>query len=427
MGYRNIIAVLLVIIAGPTFAQHQQVLPPIGGPGGGAFQAACVRGEILVGVELRVGDDVDAIRPVCATPTSPTNISYSIGRGSFYGGDSGRPSTLTCPAAAPAVNGIEVGYEGQVHVIINNVHLFCSLALPDQPLTNYPSQVFDGPAIIETDHDLFKASEAVPLKFGRAWCPPGLVAVGVTGRSGSWLDALSLICDVLPYDPSSWAGQPGKTLGRVNPGDVPKPSASICDAARDALGRASPAAPDLVTQCRNAGGTATPAISNADLEQKRLQGEFACSMDDAAGALRNRLDGGARRGFEIGIGIWDHDIVDGSGKHRYRDALTNPEKQGFDLAAAYALPKNQHPKLIDVGSAIARADAEVAKARDAEADSFFQLGFDIASGLFGDPAAGAEGSTVVGTKALDIRNALNDAGRRGFDASTKLHLSRHYR
>ena len=40
-------------------------LPPIGGSGGGQFKAPCGATENLMGFELRVGDDVDAIRPVC--------------------------------------------------------------------------------------------------------------------------------------------------------------------------------------------------------------------------------------------------------------------------------------------------------------------------------------------------------------------------
>jgi hypothetical protein len=42
----------------------------------------------------------------------------------------------------------------------------------------------------------------------------------------------------------------GKTLGRVNTSLTPGPQHSICDAARDARARNSPAAPNLEAQCR---------------------------------------------------------------------------------------------------------------------------------------------------------------------------------
>ena len=55
---------------------------------------------------------------------------------------------------------------------------------------------------------------------------------------------------------------------------------------------------------------------------------------------------------------------------------------------------------------------------------FFWLGFDIASGIFGDRAAGAQGNTATGPGSLGIRNELNGAGQRGFDAAVALHLGR---
>ena len=50
-------------------AQAQDRIPPVGGPGGGEFVARCPPGQLLGGVELRAGDDIDAIRPLCRTPS----------------------------------------------------------------------------------------------------------------------------------------------------------------------------------------------------------------------------------------------------------------------------------------------------------------------------------------------------------------------
>ena len=63
-------------------------------------------------------------------------------------------------------------------------------------------------------------------------------------------------------------------------------------------------------------------------------------------------------------------------------------------------------------------------ARDVGANGYFALGFDIASALYGDPALGAQGITepVPGPGQTRIRDGLNDPGKRGFDASKKLHL-----
>ena len=82
---------------------------------------------------------------------------------------------------------------------------------------------------------------------------------------------------------------------------------------------------------------------------------------------------------------------------------------------------------LGVGAVINAADPEVAAARSADPDGFFWLGFDIASGLFGDPAAGSQGQRVFGAEAGAIRESLNAAGQRGFNSSMKLHLGRSYR
>ena len=76
------------------------------------------------------------------------------------------------------------------------------------------------------------------------------------------------------------------------------------------------------------------------------------------------------------------------------------------------------------GAAIAEKDPHVATARTVEADAQYALGFDIATGIFGDPALGAKGNTATGPGSLKIRDSLSAAGQNGFNAAVKLHLSR---
>jgi len=174
-------------------------------------------------------------------------------------------------------------------------------------------------------------------------------------------------------------------------------------------------------------GAAT-AVTAADLEQVRARGEALANGDPLATVLRNRTaDGGMRRGFDIGLGIWAGNTAPGPGKQKVHDALSASEQPGFDIAAAFSLPRNKYAAQAKVGAAIGNADPAVAAARNAENDVFFWLGFDIASGIFGDPAAGAQGNTATGPGSLGIRGELNAAGQRGFNAATALHLSRKYR
>src|SRR5205085_6270288 len=100
------------------------------------------------------------------------------------------------------------------------------------------------------------------------------------------------------------------------------------------------------------------------------------------------------------------------------------ERGGFQTAVSYFLIRNSNIEFATTGAAIAKIVPEVAKARTGETNAFFSLGFDIATGIFGDPALGAQGDTnvVPGPGQTRIRDSLNDSGKRGFDASRRLHL-----
>jgi hypothetical protein len=117
----------------------------------------------------------------------------------------------------------------------------------------------------------------------------------------------------------------------------------------------------------------------------------------------------------------------GPGKQRIHDLLSPAEQKGFEHAVAFSLERNRNADLAARGAAIARVDQIVAAARTAETDVFYWLGFDIATGIFGDPALGARGDVRLSPDSQKIRDSLSVVAQRGFDASVKLHLSRRYR
>ena len=167
---------------------------------------------------------------------------------------------------------------------------------------------------------------------------------------------------------------PPMALGRVAPPhevafarvhtDEGTPSPPICDSARSAKARNSPAAPGLERQCLASGGSVTQPPPPAPMTGVMPPPQIAPATLD-------------------------------------------------DLAA--------------VGAAIAAQDPEVAEARNADPSAFYQIGFDIASGIFGDPALGAKGNTLMGPGSEKIRGSLSAAGQRGFNASVAFHLARDYK
>ncbi|MEJ1965461.1 MAG: FG-GAP-like repeat-containing protein [Gammaproteobacteria bacterium] len=170
----------------------------------------------------------------------------------------------------------------------------------------------------------------------------------------------------------------------------------------------------------SAGFDATAALAT--------RGGAITAMDPLSVELRRRQAGGAaQRGFDVGMAAAEGQTLAGPGKQRIHDSLSPAEQPGFEAAVEFSLERNRNADVAATGAAIAAKDPRVAAARASESDVFYWLGFDIASGIFGDPALGARGNTATGPGSLGIRNALGAAGQRGFDASVRFHLSQSYR
>jgi len=163
------------------------------------------------------------------------------------------------------------------------------------------------------------------------------------------------------------------------------------------------------------------------LDELAARGAVVASADPLAMELRARApDDSVRRGFDIGMAAAEGNTAPGPGKQKIHDSLPAAERGGFATAVSFSLQRNKNAKLAATGAAIAQTDAVVAQARRADGDVFYWLGFDIGSGIFGDPALGALGNTATGPGSLGIRDALIPAAQRGFNASVNLHLHRNY-
>jgi hypothetical protein len=245
-------AILFFVLS--AHAQTDATLPPVGGPGGNAFVARCPQGRFLTGFELRTGDTVDAIRPICVAAYGPNEIGPLQSYPSKFGGDGGGIQQLVCPSDAPIVIKMDIGWAGKEIFSVSYIGLFCGVAGVTQTPSKFPTVKFYEP-FQDSSRDIFGVPHSM-VKRGAEMesCPPGLVAVGINGRAGKWLDAVGLICGVPKLTPKPIA------LGRVQPTSPSGPPMSICARARAARARNSPAAPALEAQCRAAGaaGEKTP-------------------------------------------------------------------------------------------------------------------------------------------------------------------------
>lgn len=179
------------LIATPS--QADSYLNPIGGPGGIQFIAPCPDRQVLTGLEIRWGHDVDSIRPLCATAQGSAASEPAPAGDLFYGGAGGSfTSRIVCPAATPVITGMWILAEGSKTKVVNDIRLYCGHTDGRQIAKKEPDAVFDAPYLRHTGIGI--GPDPGSSIADRQDCPNGLLAVGVHGRAGELLDAVGLIC-----------------------------------------------------------------------------------------------------------------------------------------------------------------------------------------------------------------------------------------
>jgi len=160
-----------------------------------------------------------------------------------------------------------------------------------------------------------------------------------------------------------------------------------------------------------------------DVNALATRGEALTNEDPLAAQLRDQqVDDASRHGFFVGMGAAEGQTLPGPGKQRIGASLPAAEQRGFNIAVSFSLERNRNADLAARGAAITGADERSAAARDADRDVFYRLGFNIATGIFGDAARGALGNTQWGPGSQRIRDSLSGGGQRGFNAAVKFLL-----
>ena len=180
-----LVLVLALVATSGGYALADTYLQQLGGSGGGKFVGRCPKDQNLAGFDLQTGEIVDSIRPLCLVTFGPTDVGPINALPDAFGGSGGgNRKRLVCPKNAPIVVGWDVGWSGKHTVTVEAIVLLCG-ATGQQTTTGIPGPGFNGNSPGGFDN------------FGekKQRCPAGLVAVGIAGRSGEWVDAIGLICD----------------------------------------------------------------------------------------------------------------------------------------------------------------------------------------------------------------------------------------
>jgi Cysteine-rich secretory protein family len=174
---------LLFVSMFATAAAQATYLPVQGGPGGIYFKREC-SGDFVVGVYVRSGDWVDAIGLRCAAfDQAQGKFKYPPWNTPYYGSGFATIQEHICPNDR-YVSGIMFNITPESdHPFVNFVQVTCS-----------PISGSGGPTwgCLQTGQGC-NGQGAFVLD-----CPAGEAATGIQGRTGTYVDALGLICGPKP-------------------------------------------------------------------------------------------------------------------------------------------------------------------------------------------------------------------------------------
>ena len=361
---------------------------------GSKFIDTCPNGSFLVGLAGRTGAWIDAVQPVRASWDAEHQAAGAPVRRSEHGGGGGTTSLAMCPPRS-AVSGWES------RRVIAGRAMFAEYVAP-QCRTLAPPHT-----IVQIGRLQFGNAGSQPEGGTKAeWhgCPAGEFANGIVGRenkppgTGTYVGSVDFTCAAVTASVGS--------IGRIDVGRAPHaPAGSICDAAKAARARNSPAAVNLEAQCAASttvtsigragsapaeGGApesicdraaearvrASPAAADLSAQCQDLvgnatrmndlmaTGEAMAATNPLAAEMRARQPAGPlREGFDIGLAVTGSDTLWGPGKQKVLDALSPPRQEGFKRALSLAMDQNRHAELAQVGLDIASADPSVAALR----------------------------------------------------------------
>ena len=183
------VCLVLAILVWSGFGAHAQVsnAPQVGGTGGGPFDDGCHSGDVLVGYNVITGKAMNRFAAVCQAQNNGvlTGSNYGLrtwGQADYNGGPFFGNETPRCPAGS-AIFAMEVWVNK-----FNELDSVKATCLPLRPNTGAASFL-----------QRTSTSGGQATRSGESNCPPGTLAIGVTGRSGALVDSLGLKCS-----PFSW-------------------------------------------------------------------------------------------------------------------------------------------------------------------------------------------------------------------------------
>jgi hypothetical protein len=165
------------------FEEMNRISPTgtFGGPGGGQFESACPAGSFLTGLRARSGAWIDAVSPLCSRWVGG-KVLGEIDPLPFNGGGGGGESFIRCHGPRGVIVGLQITQANNEDQSIGHITVDCGDFKQPSEFANK----LGGSA------DYFGQATARPRMEAR--CGWGLVAAGIYGKSGAYVDRLGLLC-----------------------------------------------------------------------------------------------------------------------------------------------------------------------------------------------------------------------------------------
>ena len=236
------IALALSLLAStPAASQDLVRLNIFGGYGGNNFEYICGPGQVLVGVRGYTGVWIDNVQAVCAkVEEGKRNVGQP--EGPVFGGN--RPLTNSSGCAIGTVaTGLDVDVSKEkrfLGYIAPRCAVLVNGSFLQQPIP------MRGTGLLASEPSGGGSGSELFVKPARQDCPAGMVAVGIRGRAGQFLDALGLVCGPKPAPPKTNTATLGKrklrntgTLGKRRL-RTPEQSTEVSGPVRQPAGEAAP-------------------------------------------------------------------------------------------------------------------------------------------------------------------------------------------
>lgn len=187
---RNLFLALTVFAAIGAARADSVKLPVLGGAGGEHFEYQCTDDGYLVGLSGYTGLWIDNVQAVCAQYDPATGrMKHRAAEGPVFGGAQGKANATNTNVLPCVRDQLIFAFdvtETKNQPVLGRVRLFCVFS------TTFKRTNDSNGITIEGEDDFKRDRLGVHIKFAK--CPEGQAAVGIRGRSGTYLDAFGLIC-----------------------------------------------------------------------------------------------------------------------------------------------------------------------------------------------------------------------------------------